>query len=254
MSSRPQTVVVLPDIQHPYEDKPFVNALVEFVKDFAPDTLGQIGDLIDAPEPSRWNKGMAGEFAPTLQRSIDGTFKLLKRFRDVHEGPFWIKSGNHDERVAEYVRRYAPALTSLTSLHMPELLRLNEIDVKWEPNIFDVAPGWVAAHGHEGGLNRVSGSTAMGLARKFGKSVVCGHTHRVGLQHESTGYAGKLSTIAGLEVGHAMSVRKAGYLKGGTANWQQGFGILTTFKGVTHAQAVRVTNRSFAVDGSVYTF
>lgn len=254
MGSRPYSIVILPDIQHPYEDKRYVDALREFVADFAPDELGQIGDLIDAPEPSRWNKGMAGEYAPTLQRSIDGTHKLLKSFRDVHEGPMWVKAGNHDERVETYIRRYAPALTSITALRMPELLKLSEIDVNWMPDVFDVAPGWVAAHGHEGSLNRVAGSTALGLARKYGVSVVCGHTHRVGMQHESHGYAGKLKTLTGLEVGHAMNVAKAGYLKAGSANWQQGFGILTVFNGRTHAQAVKVTKRSFAVDGSVYTF
>ena len=248
------TTVILPDIQHPYEDRAYVSALVEFVKDYAPDEVGQIGDLIDAPEPSRWNKGMAGEYAPTLQASINGTHELLKRFRNVFDGPMWVKAGNHDERVETYVRRYAPALTSISALSMPELLRLSALEVEWKPSIFDVAPGWVAAHGHEGSLNRVAGSTAMGLARRFGKSVVCGHTHRVGLQHESIGYGGKLTTISGLEVGHAMAVGKAAYLKTGGANWQQGFGILTTHRGKTHAQAVRVTGRSFAVDGNVYTF
>lgn len=253
-TSNTHTIIILPDIQHPYEDARYINALAAFVDDFRPDELGQIGDLIDAPEPSRWNKGMAGEYAPTLQRSIDGTHALLKRFRDVHDGPFWIKSGNHDERVETYVRRYAPALTTLTALHMPELLRLKDIDVQWKPDLFDVAPGWVAAHGHEGSLNRVAGSTALSLARRIGKSVVCGHTHRVGLQHESNGYAGRVNTLTGLEVGHAMAMGKAHYLKTGGANWQQGFGILTVHKGRTHAQAVKVTNRSFAVDGAVYTF
>jgi len=74
------------------------------------------------------------------------------------------------------------------------------------------------------------------------------------LQHESIGYGGRLTTITGMEVGHAMSVGKAAYLKTGGANWQQGLGILTVHKGRTHAQAIRVTNRSFAVDGNVYTF
>lgn len=165
--SATHTTIILPDIQHPYEDRNFVNALVDFVEDFKPQELGQIGDLIDAPEPSRWNKGMAGEYAPTLQKSIDGTHNLLKRFREVHTGPFWVKSGNHDERVETYVRRYAPALTGITALEMPNLLNLAALDVEWKPTMFDVAPGWVAAHGHEGSLNRVAGSTALSLARRI---------------------------------------------------------------------------------------
>jgi hypothetical protein len=252
--SKPYSIVILPDIQVPYHDKRFVNALVDFVDDYRPDEVGQIGDLIDAPEPSRWNKGMAGEFAPTLQASINDTHNVMRLFRNVFDGPMWIKAGNHDERVETYVRRYAPALTSLNALSMPELLRLSDLEIRWESGMFDVAPGWVAAHGHEGSLNRVAGSTALGLARRIGKSVVCGHTHRVGMQHESTGWAGKVTTITGLEVGHAMAMGKASYLKTGGANWQQGFGILTVHNGKTHAQAIKVTNRSFAVDGNVYSF
>jgi len=249
------TVVILPDIQYPYHDKRFVNALIDFVAAFQPDELGQIGDLIDQPEPSRWNKGMAGEYAGTLQESLTGTTDLLSRFREAAgDIPFWIKEGNHDLRVAAYVSRYAPALGVLTALDMVSLLGLDALGIEYRRDVFSVAPGWLAAHGHEGSLNRVSGSTALSLARKFGMSVVCGHTHRLGMQHETTGMSNRLRTITGMEVGHAMDMSKAGYLPGGTANWQQGFGILRVRNGRTHAQLVPVVNRAFVVDDVTYKF
>jgi hypothetical protein len=82
------------------------------------------------------------------------------------------------------------------------------------------------AHGDEGKLSQTPGSTALSLAKRLGKSVVCGHTHRVGLQHETVGFYGKTSTLFGLEVGHMMDIKQADYLSAGTANWQQGIGIL----------------------------
>lgn len=249
-------IVILPDIQYPYHDKRFTSALVQFVHDYAPDELGQIGDLIDQPEPSRWNKGMAGEYAGTLQASLKGTHTLLSEFRAAAgDVPFWVKAGNHDERVDTYVRRYAPALDGIDALDMVNLLDLDDLDIEWKPDVFDVAPGWIAAHGHEGSLNRVAGSTALSLARKLGMSVVCGHTHRLGMQHESTGLPGRLRTITGMEVGHAMDMRKAAYLPaGGAGNWQQGFGILTVRNGKTHASLIPVVNRQFIVDGVTFKF
>ena len=55
---------------------------------------------------------------------------------------------------------------------------------------------------------------------------MCGHTHRLGLQHDTVGFYGKTQTLFGLEVGHMMDIKQASYLTSGTANWQQGIGIL----------------------------
>jgi hypothetical protein len=37
---------------------------------------------------------------------------------------------------------------------------------------------------------------------------------------------GRLTTVTGIEVGHTMSVKRAGYLRGGIANWAAGFAVL----------------------------
>lgn len=55
---------------------------------------------------------------------------------------------------------------------------------------------------------------------------MCGHTHRIGLQHETSGMYGKTSTLYGLEVGHMMDMSQAHYLTSGSANWHHGIGIL----------------------------
>jgi hypothetical protein len=222
------------------------------VDDYRPTVLAHVGDHLDAPEPSRWNKGMAGEYAGTLADSIAEASAMLRRFREVHDGEFHLKMGNHDERVETYVQRYAPALASLPGLRMETLLDTEDIGVTLHRNLFDIAPGWVIAHGHEAGLNRTAGGTAMGLARKVGKSVVCGHTHRAGIQHETRGYLGKVSTLFGMEVGHAMDMRKADYLKYGGANWAQAFGILRIQDRTVIPSVHYVQGRRFNVEGQTY--
>lgn len=252
---REKTIVVLPDTQVPYHDEKYTDALIRFVADYEPDELAHVGDHLDAPEPSRWNKGMAGEYAPTLQAGIDVATQMLVNFKNaLGDKPFHFKVGNHDERVETYVSRYAPALSSIDALRIESLLKTEENGITVHRGLYDLAPGWVLAHLHETGLNRTAGGTAMGLARKIGKSVVGGHTHKAGIQSEAHGYNGKVSQIFGMEVGHAMDIRKAGYLKYGGASWTQAFGILHVHKGFTTPELVIVQGRTFKVDGQVYKF
>ena len=228
MAQRSKRIVVLSDLQIPFQDNQAVKATLSFIKDYKPDELWCVGDELDAPEPSRWNKGMAGEYAPTLQDSIDQTYNIMADFRDAlgRNKPFIIQRSNHTDRIQTYIRKYAPAFGSLESLKIEELLGYSSLGIQYLHRFKELLPGWVMAHGDEGRSVQVPGSTAMSLAKKLGKSVVCGHTHKLGLQHETTGLYGKNRTVYGLEVGHLMDMRQASYLTSGIANWQQGIGIL----------------------------
>ena len=223
-----QRVVVLSDLQIPYHDEAAVKRVVSFIKWYKPTQLWCVGDELDAPEPSRWNKGMAGEYATTLQDSIDMTYNVMADFRDAlgKTKPFIIQRSNHTDRIQTYIRKYAPAFNSLESLQIEKLLGYNDLNIQYLHRFKELRPGWVMAHGDEGRAIQVPGSTAMSLAKKLGKSVVCGHTHKLGLQHETTGLYGKNRTQFGLEVGHLMDIKQASYLTTGVANWQQGIGIL----------------------------
>ena len=110
------------------------------------------------------------------------------------------------------------------------------------------------AHGDEGSLNATAGGTALSLARKTGMSIVCGHTHRLGIQHQHMGYAGKTNhRLFGVEVGNMMDMKKAKYLPAGTGNWQQGFAVLSITKsGLVIPHLVPIINKSFLVDGVLY--
>ena len=223
-----QRVVVLSDLQIPYHDEAAVKRVVSFIKWYKPTQLWCVGDELDAPEPSRWNKGMAGEYATTLQDSIDMTYNVMADFRDAlgRTKPFIIQRSNHTDRIQTYIRKYAPAFNSLESLQIEKLLGYDDLNIQYLHRFKELLPGWVMAHGDEGRAIQVPGSTALSLAKKLGKSVVCGHTHKLGLQHETTGLYGKNRTQFGLEVGHLMDIKQASYLTTGVANWQQGIGIL----------------------------
>jgi hypothetical protein len=242
-------VVILADLQVPYHDPRYVRVMKSFMDTVKPDERGQIGDLMDQPEVGRWNKGAAGEYAGSFWKNVKATREILDELQLT-----WIKVGNHDERMETYLDRYAPALGGADSeFTLDAVLGIAERGIRLERKPFRVAPGWVAAHGHEGSLSPVSGRTAYGLATRWHASVVCGHTHRLGTVSTTHGLPGSRRVLTGMEIGHGMLEKHAAYIKTGSPNWQHGFGILIVNGGRTYHYAVNMNpDCSFTWDGKVW--
>ena len=250
--------VVIPDMQIPDHDPKAVASVQEFIAWLKPDGLLCVGDELDSPEPSRWNKGYAGEYAGTLQKSIDTCHDILGGFRDaLGDGPFHLMRSNHGERIRTYIHRYAPALADLRELRYESLLGFDDLGITYHERPYEFAPGWLLAHGDEGSLTQTSGGTALGLAKKWGKSVVCGHTHRAGLQHQHLSVNGKIHQhLYGMEVGHLMQYgngkSKADYLKAGSANWQQAVAVIDVDGKHVHPTLILMRDSRVTWDGKVF--
>ncbi|CAM4519039.1 metallophosphoesterase [Nocardia ninae] len=249
-------VVIISDTQIPYDDRKAVRAVIRYIGDTQPDEVIHIGDLMDFPQPSRWNKGTAGEFeGSVLEDCEQAKRRFLGPLREVYDGTVGVHEGNHDLRPREYLSKYAPALAESGAFNLPTLLDFDQFGVRLLPDFYDVAPGWITTHGHRGGirLSQDAGKTALNAVKRFNKSVVMGHTHRLGTAPHSVGYGGKLETLTGFEVGHLMDMGQAQYLKGASANWQKGFGILTVDGNHVRAEPIPITGKKFTVDGRVWT-
>lgn len=226
-------LVAVSDMQVPFEDRNAVQAVIDYVARTKPDGILNVGDELDAPQPSRWNKGSAGEYANDLLRDVQRCADIMADFRKAlgRDKPYHVMRSNHGDRIATYVDRYAPALAPFIApggaLDIPTLLRYDEIGVDYHRKPFEFARGWVLAHGDEGSLSRIPGGTAKGLAVTWGKSVVCGHTHRAGIMPYTTGLPGpNQRTVYGVEVGCLMNMRRAEYIKTGAPNWQHAFAVI----------------------------
>lgn len=265
--------VVIPDLQVPYHDPAAVKAVCEFIRDLRPDGVLNVGDECDSPEPSRWNKGYAEEYIGTMWENFKTTNEVMWQIDDaLRSGTVFgndpldlqhhVMRSNHGDRVEKYIAKYAPALAGKGSpLTMPKILGynersildVNELPIFYHDTMWEFAPGWVLAHGDEGSLIRTAGGTALNLAKRIGASVICGHTHRAGIQHHTTGFAGKpTQRLVGLEVGHLMNPKKAGYLKTGYANWQQAFAILYIRNRKVTPNLVIFDGKSFVAEGQEY--
>ncbi|AWN05822.1 hypothetical protein SEA_PRIAMO_59 [Mycobacterium phage Priamo] len=250
-------IVVIPDTQIPFDDSKAMRAVVRFIGDWQPDEVIHIGDLMDYPSPARWSKGSAEEFYPVmLEHNEQAKKRLLGPLRKVYDGPIGVHEGNHDLRPREYLTKYAPALAEFEgAFHIKHLLDFDGFGITLLPDFNEFAPDWVTTHGHRGqmGIARVAGSTALNGAKRFNKSVVMGHTHRLGLITESFGFGSVVGKqVTGFEVGNLMNMEQASYLKGGTGNWQQGFGILTVDGPYVKPEVVPIMNGRFAVDGEIW--
>jgi hypothetical protein len=255
-----RTIVIMPDVQAPLHDQSLVNKFVDFIYDFQPNEIAQVGDFTDSTEISRWVRGKRPEFAGDLRKGFLAGQDIIDDIREVFDGRFRIVRSNHDDRLELYIQNCAPGLASFGDyeLSFESLMRFNDYDVEFirDGMVELIKDEWIMGHGDEGSLSPQAGKTAFGLAKnKFGVNVVCGHTHRAGMTSESYGYNGEIRrTLTGLEVGHFMDIRQANYLdkKGGTANWQQAFGILETINGKTFPHLITVNDGNFSFESVMY--
>ncbi|MEV0470743.1 metallophosphoesterase, partial [Streptomyces prunicolor] len=90
-------VVVVSDVQAPFEDKRALKNVIEFIGEYQPDEVIQIGDLVDYPAPSRWSAGTRAEFEGNVIRDSEYTKEnFLEPLRVVYDGPVGVMEGNHD--------------------------------------------------------------------------------------------------------------------------------------------------------------
>lgn len=240
--------VIVPDIQIPHQNQRQVASLAGFIRQVKPDVVWQVGDLIDHTNISRWVRGKRGEYVPMLRTSIDETKRTLEKLKIDH----W-KRGNHDERLDKYVEEHAPGIAELLTgeLSIESLFGLDSLGVKYHRGIAEMAPNLVIAHGDEGPSSMIAGQTALKLAERIGKSVVCSHVHRQGISNRTESFNGVPErTLQGIEAGHMMDMSRASYLKGQYANWQAGFAVIDTSNLRFHAQLVQMSQTgSFLFEG-----
>ena len=241
-------IVVISDLQVPYHDERAVRNVASFIKRFKPDQVITIGDEIDLPQISRWTEGTPGWFEQSLGADRDATVEILWDLQVTD----MIRS-NHTDRLYNVIMKKIPAFLALPELKFEKFMKLDELGIKFHRKPLEFAPDWIAIHGDEGSVKPTPGLTALDAARKHGKSVVCGHTHRAGQSAFTEASGGVLGRILrGVEVGNLMDFKKAGYMKG-TGNWQQAFAVFYVDKKTVTNTIIHIErDGSFIFEGKRY--
>ena len=241
-------IVVISDLQVPYHDERAVRNVASFIRRFKPDQVITIGDEIDLPQISRWTEGTPGWFEQSLGSDRDATVEILWDLQVTD----MIRS-NHTDRLYNVIMKKIPAFLALPELKFEKFMKLDELGIKFHRKPLEFAPDWIAIHGDEGSVKPTPGLTALDAARKHGKSVVCGHTHRAGQSAFTEASGGVLGRILrGVEVGNLMDFKKASYMKG-TGNWQQAFAVFYVDKKIVTNTIVHIEkDGSFVFEGKRY--
>jgi hypothetical protein len=214
-------IVVVSDMQIPFHDQHALKNLVSFIKSFKPDEVVTIGDEIDFNTISRFADGTPEAYEQTLGDDRDAAVQVLYDLQVSH-----MVRSNHSDRLYTKIMLKIPSFLSLPELRFEKFMKLDELGITYHRSAFNIAPGWVAVHGDHTPLKMHGGLSALEAARRYGKSVISGHTHRMGRSSYTEAINGRRGRILhGVEVGNLMDMSKAGYVKG-YANWQSGFAIM----------------------------
>jgi hypothetical protein len=195
--------------------------------------------------------GKAESFQQTLNADRDLCKDILYDLRtDV------VSRSNHGDRLFSAVSQI-PGLMALPELQYEKFMGYEDLGIYFAKKPYEI-PGteFVLCHGDEGNLSRVGGSSALNIAKRWGRSVIAGHSHRMGYTCHSEAFNGRLQRVlVGIEVGHTCNISKMRYLaKGGYyANWQAGAVIMTIKRGNPSFEMIRFnTDGSFAALGKAF--
>lgn len=246
-------VVVSSDFQLPFIDIPVVDAYFRFLEEYQPHYIFLNGDILDCYELSTFDQNPNRTFS--LQDEIMMGIELIERHKEIIPGAkiFWI-DGNHEERINRTIWK-ASAQNNFSFLvqDLATVLNLDERVDGYVPYGAGIDfLGFLITHGNY--VSTHSAYTARKHLDNFGSSGVNGHTHRLGAFFK-TDLHPFAKTHAWYECG-CMCRIDLEYVKGGKANWQQGFLIGEVWDSAFHPQLVPVvrtdTGSGFTAGGSYY--
>jgi predicted phosphodiesterase len=250
--NRWQTVLLWPDTHVPYHHRKAVRNLIKFAGDTQPDKIVFLGDFLDMKSPARWSRGMAEEYTASLQKEMTSGRKILESLREVYHGQITYLLGNHEDRLTTYLAKSAPALSDVEALQFATLMDFDELGISLVEQPYPLTRDWLAVHGDK--LGQHGGLSAMKMVERFDRSVVQGHSHRMGLVTKTVGYGDNVRNLVGLEAGHLSDINQAEYIKYASANWQMGFALLEILGDTVLPEIIPVTPRgSFRVHGVSYS-
>ena len=217
--------ICVPDLQVPLHDPVAVANVAAYIKAVRPDSVVTLGDEIDLPQISRWTENTPGWYEQTLaadrDEAVEVLWSLVEHTKDAH----MIRS-NHTDRLYNVIMAKVPAFGALPELRFEKFMRFDELGITFHKNPMPIAPNWIAVHGDHTPIKPQGGLSALEAARRHGKNVISGHTHRAGRSAFSEASGGRIGRVLhGVEVGNLMDFKQAAYTKG-VANWQQAFAIM----------------------------
>jgi predicted phosphodiesterase len=245
--------LVISDLQVPYHHEQAVKNVIKLARREKFDEVLCVGDEIDFQTISRWAEKTPLAYQQTITRIVKSVSKYCGISESTAEKCIIIRS-NHSDRLYSTLLK-TPGLISLPELQYPKFMGFAEMGMTYHKTAYEFYPGWVLCswrrRQHEPARRHYS---SLNLAKKYGKSVIAGHSHRLGMSAYSEAIGSHYRPLYGVEVGNLMDRKKASYIRYGSANWQMGFAILEATGKTLHPTLVPVNkDGSFTALGRHYS-
>lgn len=245
-------IVAISDLQCPFEDKRAVEAVAQFIEDYKPDRVISVGDECDLSPISRYVEGSQYAWTANLDKERNRTVEVLKMLQVQH-----ITRSNHLDRWYAALAKI-PAFHTLPEMKLEKFFKFDELGITYHETPWDPTGTGTTLlmHGDEGSMNRKAGMTALGLALRVQRNVICGHTHRQAAIPETFTYLGDKNPreLWGMEAGTLADFNSPGMRYAKFKNWQQGFAILNVHGKTVTPHPVRINKKAFIVDGVRYAW
>jgi len=244
-------VVVLSDIQIPFEDPAAVNQALAIIEIVKPDTVILNGDIVDCYAESDFLKDPK-KSAESIPETHERTDQLMRALKGIPQ-KLWV-GGNHEDRWRKLLWSEAPYCKRLLAMHeeasgraitlldstksFAKLFSMDKYGFTYYPygHRLYLAEGNLAiTHGKY--ASRHSGYSAKRTWEWLGKSCIVGHTHRMG---------SFLVTQDGREMGAwengCLCQLEPEY--DDAPNWQQGFSVIRITGPQFHVIPVPIVRRN----------
>jgi len=176
--------LVIPDIHVPFHHRKSVAKLLDFTKRSRPENIVLLGDVLDLHALSVHRRD------PRWEDNLDSELRAGRKFmedlrRAAPKSEIDYIEGNHEDRWNRYTAGRVPAMR-LLGISWDSALGLADLGVCVRRKPFSRPCGQgkkvTFMHGHEvKGHSKFPAGHALNIAKKLGKSVHIGHTHRMGL-------------------------------------------------------------------------
>jgi hypothetical protein len=135
-------IVILSDLQVPFEDVHLVQNIAKFLQTFKADQVVTIGDEIDFQTISKWSDGTPLAYEQTLGADRDRCVEVLWEL-----GVTDCIRSNHTDRLYNIIMKKIPSFLSLPELRFEKFLKFDELGITFHKTPMQLAPGWIAVHG-----------------------------------------------------------------------------------------------------------
>lgn len=186
----------------------------------------------------------------SLQSDLDKAHEYLRALREIApQAEIELHAGNHLDRLRKYVWKQAEELDCIRSLSLDFLLGLKELNIKCLDRAEDYRQRGKLILTHGTAVSQDSAMTARRNLKRYGLSVMCGHTHRGGSTYKSD-----LLGVRGAWENFCLCNFKLAKDWGmGLVDWGQGFSYIYYYPDRFEVHQCPIIKNKFTALGKEYT-